>query len=209
MLLRGLLWHMHMKNGALYFPTPCRLDGLAMGALVAIWVRERQLNMEALRRRGRWMAAVAGAGLAVVVAWRGGFKFTDSANVVFGVALVGILTAGVILLIAEPVRGDWLAGLLTWRPLRTAGKYSYGLYLVHAVLQRPLDHLIPAATLGEKIGVADGWKLPVGVHFHRGVLSAALLSWHGFEKHWLKLKKYFDYKPVVVEAEEPALATKT
>ncbi|MFM7030897.1 MAG: acyltransferase, partial [Bacteroidota bacterium] len=39
--LRVFLWQAGQRPGAIYFPTPCRLDGLALGALVAVAVRDR------------------------------------------------------------------------------------------------------------------------------------------------------------------------
>ena len=85
-------------------------------------------------------------------------------------------------------------GLLNSRWLRFFGKYSYGLYVFHGLLMWWV-----------KDGLLLNW-LVRGLHsFYLGLLAhllvltvastaVALLSWHLYEKHFLKLKRFFEYR---------------
>jgi len=192
--LRVALWLADQRPGAIYFPTPCRLDGLALGGLVAIAVREggdavRQL---VLARRGVWLALGLLAGLAV---WRGGLEFTDRPAVVFGVSAVGLLTACVVAQVADPSRRSPWSRCLEHPLLRTAGKYSYGMYLFHSLLLGPVERLVPAASLQAAVGSELGGNLLFMAAFVAACFGVAFVSWHAYEKHWLAFKTWFDYRP--------------
>jgi peptidoglycan/LPS O-acetylase OafA/YrhL len=88
-----------------------------------------------------------------------------------------------------------IARLLTLRPLRTLGKYSYGIYVLHIPMIPILYVLL------QRVFRACHWKNPselatiitfdvVGTGCSVG---AAMLSWHLFEKRFLKLKSRFSY----------------
>ncbi len=70
------------------------------------------------------------------------------------------------------------------------GKLSYGMY----VFQAPLIPLV--AALGWSAGVSLSIDLLyVGFMFALTV-GVAWCSWHGFEKHWLRLKDYFSQSDI-------------
>lgn len=191
--LRCVLWLMHMRNGALYFPTPCRLDGLAMGALVAVLAAEPgglALRQALFQRLAMGATALLGA----LMVWRGGMKFTDSPTVVFAPVFTNLMVAFVIVQIATGAGRFW-PGLLSLGFLRTAGKYSYALYLFHAPLLHPLLFLLPAQKLVAATGSELAGNLTFVVFFMGANFALALLSWHAFEKHWLKLKDRFEARP--------------
>ncbi len=188
---RCTLWLLHQRNGAIYFPTFCRLDGVAMGALAAILIRER--SAAEVSRLAKRCALIAGAMVVAVIVWRRGWVFTDSPTVVFGVSAVSFFSMAMLLLAIEPT--GTLARLLTWRPLREIGKYSYALYLFHAPLRAPLASLVSPDLLASSChSEVVGYTLFV-ILFGTISFVAAVISWHLFEKHWLKLKRHFDYMP--------------
>jgi len=187
-LLRFSLWQLGMRNGALYFPTPCRLDGLAIGALVAILSRDTG-GLVRLSGMARWAAGAAIAGLGVLILARGGLSFADKPTVVFGPLLVSLLAASAISSVTGPTPATWLVSVLRNDFLRMSGKYSYGLYLFHGLLLKPLVILMPPDGLS-KLG-----NLGFICVFALSSYGAAFASWHLFEKHWLKLKTSFDYRP--------------
>jgi peptidoglycan/LPS O-acetylase OafA/YrhL len=84
-----------------------------------------------------------------------------------------------------------LSRLFSFRPLRRAGQYSYGAYVIHGVIALWLSRLIPTDrwlalfghTLTSILGLA---ALKIGVAF-----VLAWLSWHLYESQFLKLKRYF------------------
>jgi peptidoglycan/LPS O-acetylase OafA/YrhL len=76
--------------------------------------------------------------------------------------------------------------------LRTLGKYSYALYLFHL----PLRALIRDTVYGPaRFPAIAGSQLPGQLLFYAAGISlslvAAWFSWHAYEKHFLKLKRFF------------------
>jgi len=189
--LRIVLWQTGQRNGAMYFPTPCRLDGLAMGAFVAVLVRENR-GVAAIIGSARVVGWTALAMLVGLIILRGGFVFTDKPAVVFGITMVNLISASVIVLIAEPRRGSPLSAVLNSSFLRTIGKYSYGMYLFHCLLQPPLEILISPSNIISAVGSELLGNLIFVAIFCLVTYAVAFLSWHAYEKHWLKLKKRFE-----------------
>jgi peptidoglycan/LPS O-acetylase OafA/YrhL len=75
------------------------------------------------------------------------------------------------------------------------GKYSYGLYVFANLLIPLLAPVITAGGLAELLGSAYAGQLAYFAAMSSATCAAALVSWHLFEKHCLKLKKYFDSTP--------------
>jgi peptidoglycan/LPS O-acetylase OafA/YrhL len=191
---RLALWHADPHGAAMYFPTPCRLDGLAIGALTAILLRDEALSARivTLARAG---AMIALAVLIALVAIRGGLFQTDKPALAFGIPAVSLLTACGIASVAGPHALGPLTALLSNRFLRFSGKYSYGLYLFHGMLRTAMDVVMPSGWLTRWTGSdLAGNTLFVGL-FIALSYGLALLSWHVWEKRWLKLKNRFEYEP--------------
>jgi peptidoglycan/LPS O-acetylase OafA/YrhL len=161
-----LLYGFHDDLGSVVF-LPCESDALAMGALVAVLAREQKQLAAALA----WPAAITGAaiwlasildGNALLTAGSGGFA---------------IMSAGAIALCLYHPIAKWF----TNPALRSFGKYSYGIYVLHVIV---LPYLWP---IREKLGgIAFALFVFMPVSY-----GAGWLSWHLFEVHFLKLKKYF------------------
>jgi peptidoglycan/LPS O-acetylase OafA/YrhL len=86
-----------------------------------------------------------------------------------------------------------LARALSWAPLRSCGKYSYAMYVFHVPLHKLVGTPLLATLHGPQSRPAQVALYAVAV----GVVSylLAVLSWHGFEKHWLALKGRFAPRP--------------
>ena len=94
----------------------------------------------------------------------------------------------------------------TWRPLRSFGKYSYAIYLVHLPVRAVIRDLIYGPNFnGSRFGDAmfqfpkiGGSELPGQILFYIPAFAACWfvgwLSWNLFEKHILKLKRLFPYE---------------
>ena len=202
-VLRGTLWLMQMRNGALFFPTPCRLDGLAMGALLALLALEGG-GLRALLASFRRLAIAASVLLCGLIVWRGGMRFTDSPTVVFGPILTHVIVAYVIALVVT--RTGRAPDLLTVSFLRTAGKYSYGMYLFQTPLLPPLLFCFPAHKLADMMGGEMAGNLTFVAIFFSTTFATAFVSWHLFEKHWLKLKTRFEARPEGAQETSPVPA---
>lgn len=157
--------------------TLLHLDGLAIGALVALSVRSYNLSRLAWRR-------IANAGLtcgvvgAVAMVFRGS-GLTDS---LLALGFGGMLISGLLANSAP----DAYSGFLTARPLKFLGTISYGLYMIHILVFVTIGDFDLKMT---RYGALGDFAV-VGVRLALSI-GAASLMWYGFEKPILTLKRYF------------------
>ena len=170
-----------------YFLTPCRFDALAAGACLALlplppaWL-------------GRTFVAIGAAGLALAAWWTGSSlpdKNPDMQR--WGILCALPLATGLMIL----ARGDGLfARFCCNRVLRSFGKYSYCIYLVHLlVIEQVIALWVRFAQ--HNPGVLDATSGPVIVLLFcamclPAVWAVGFASWHLFEKHVLALKRHFE-----------------
>lgn len=111
-------WHF------VYTDTFCRLDGLALGGLLAVDMMEGALTPHRLR----WIGGIAGALGGVAACWLILPTSDESQGSVLLFSMIALSGVGLLALALSglPV----LSRLLTLRPLRFTGKISYGLYLL-------------------------------------------------------------------------------
>lgn len=162
--------------------TPCRLDALAVGALIAL------LSTDAEWRR---KLDVVGRGVAVIglpvyawFIWRG--TFTDAlggGRVVLATFVYTLLALVYGSIIVEATRSDsgWPQQLMSIRPLRFLGKYSYGIYVYQGLLWPAL-----VALLRTRLGTGDA---AVYAYFFISlvpILMISMISWHAYERRFLR-----------------------
>ncbi len=158
--------------------TVWRCDGLLIGAFIAMSIRGEAWSWSSLTRAAHWLWLPLGA-LAI------GLDATDRRLWLASTTLWNGVWACLLILLMDSVRSQTLSRLFSHAGLRTLGKLSYGMY----VFQAPLIPI--AAALGYTVGVSLVQNLlyvPVMFALSFGL---AWCSWHGFEKHWLRLKDYF------------------
>ena len=165
-----------------YFLTPCRLDALAAGALLAVVPLPTP-------RFGQLATLAGAAGLAGAAAYAGS-PLTEQSPCMQGFGLVASLLLAVGLLVL--VRGDGLvARWARWRWLGVFGRYSYCLYLTHVLV----IEVVGQWWLERAGGWAREWPLAWVLMLTVGSIAASLgvsfASWHLFEKWFLQLKRYF------------------
>jgi peptidoglycan/LPS O-acetylase OafA/YrhL len=173
-----------------YVATPFRLDGLLLGSAAAVWVRSSRF-VDFCRRRAWW-----GIALTAVVSVAGylptGWQIDTAFVASIGFTLLAV--AGTVLVVVccaaprhHPIRRAFELPLL-----RFFGKYSYGLYALNLTV---FDWLLYRVSV------------PVHARLHSVLFSAlvaklvtlaacvvaAMLSWHLYEKHFLRLKRFFRY----------------
>jgi peptidoglycan/LPS O-acetylase OafA/YrhL len=176
-----------------YVLTPCRMDALALGAWLALAGRGPG-GMRGLLPLARILAP-----LSVVLVLALSFaktKIPAAAWVIDALSssLYSVFFGSVLVFAVCCRAGSLSERLYCNRPLRTLGKYSYGLYVLHYLLIPTLHGLLPV----ESLAVWTGSSF-LGLLIYAGLaialsLIAAWLSWHLLEKHFLKLKKYFTYQ---------------
>ena len=175
---------------ASYQLTPCRLDALSLGALIAIAASRGDLaRYLGAARRAMLLAALGVVALGMVSHLRPWLWWTTAlVHTMFAVFFAGLLVA--------VLSGDGrsrLAGAFSHPALRTLGKYSYGLYVWHEILRPFLHDWIPPAALeqalhGRLLGVLAYAAVCIAIAF-----AVAYASWHLFEKHFLGLKSRVEY----------------
>ncbi len=173
----------------IYALTPCRLDGLAVGAWIALTLRSPGGIMK-LTRLARPIGIAAIGGI-VGVTLLGQYYADNLLDPLFFTMLA--LAFGALLVICLGASSDGLLSrTLGSAPLRVFGTYSYAIYLLHYPIALVLkDSFFKPASFP----TLAGSPLPGQILFYLLAtaisLGMALLSWHLFEKHFLKLKKYF------------------
>ncbi|NBX76762.1 MAG: acyltransferase [Proteobacteria bacterium] len=160
----------------------CRMDSLCAGAWLACQLDSFQSAY--WRKLFYLMLPIVGC----VFAWNVGLDsplmrtFGYTANALLAMALIGCLCSKEI---------SFLNKVFANRFLQACGKYSFGMYLVHV----PVVHwLFSQLNWGGGV-IRQGF-------FHAASVVASLLVaiilFHGYEKHFLKLKKYFKNSPDLV-----------
>ena len=181
----------------LYTATPCRMDALALGGVGACVMRLPSLR-EGLKSR---LTAVSVTALLVFLA---GIPLTHTYDrtglmgETLGYSLLAFCSAAFVTTTALGDGRGGIQALLSWRPLRSCGIYSYAMYIFHGLLHKLVGEAWLYARYGE--------HLPARIIFIYApvlILVSYLLafcSYHLFEKHFLRLKRYFDPTPSRVPA---------
>ena len=163
-----------------------RFDGLAMGALLSIWVRSGRAN-----RRTSLQLAAGLVVLAIAISIAGQPFGSMSAESVFRYTQAALVFAGLVLA-AIALRGSVYCAPLRWWFAKLSGDLSYCIYLIHLGVGDAYQYLMGACGV-DQVAVFG----PLGSLFARSlfVISAsfaiALASRRFLEKPVLQLKRYF------------------
>ncbi len=164
---------------AQYVLLPCRMEGFALGAWIAIRFRlgpwdlpKRRLNIYT----ALWVAA------SILFAVWGGFSHTTPLNRTIGSLISSIASAyGVLWLILH--RDSRTTRWLRAKPVQDIGKTSYGMYLMHW----------PLIAVFTAVGDRLGWKSLSEGHLmipfvYASTVGCAALSWRYFESPLLRMR---------------------
>ena len=171
--------------------TICRADSLLGGAALAMLLRGP--SHDRMLRAAPWLLIAGGA---LILACRnyadGNHAAADSVQAVsLAFRYTGLITASIGLL-GLAMRPGIAQRVFSMKIMRWFGKYSYGLYVLHLILfsllDQPLRALVRHLTTSKLAGVLFPGVLVLMVS-----IAAAYLSYQLYEKHFLRLKRYFDY----------------
>ena len=178
----------------------CRLDGLAIGAWIALLIRGNTWTAQSLVRPAKIVGTLAALALAATVGamyvsgWRGGIG-QSPAYVLVGYTMLAIMF-GSLLAVAIGSRSDSLvARAFQSRTLTVFGKYSYAAYLIHFPLNILIRDLLFDPQTGSTVMSRVGMQFAFYIASGCTTLMFAWVSWHVMEKHFLKLKDFFQSAP--------------
>ena len=164
-----------------YASLPCRMDGLALGAALAILFRG---DLWQHCQRSAWAVFLASTGAVVLICLlRNTTSHNDRVICTVGFSLIAVAYGALLVLSIGP-----LAGLFSLRILRIFGKYSYGIYLYHFPLTTAFAHAKPFFArypLGSLSYVAMALAANIAI---------AAVSFHLVEQPILRLKSFFAYR---------------
>jgi peptidoglycan/LPS O-acetylase OafA/YrhL len=191
LLLRFILVAYGVDSWTLYANTASRMDALALGGAGACVLRIPGLR-EAVRKRH---ANVAAAGLLVFLAGvplTHVYDNTSWSGETVGYSLLALSSAVFVLWVAllDGRAPLGVGRLLNWSPLRSCGKYSYAIYVLHNLFHQ----LVGKPWLIARFGRLP--PLPIALVYALAVFVIsyflAYCSYHGLEKHFLRLKQPLD-----------------
>ena len=177
----------------IYVYTPFRMDTLAIGAFIAL-VSEGPEGIRPLMRVARWIAPSALI-LLFVLFWQSSLKAIDPLVQTLGYTIIGLFFGSLLVLL---MGGNQASPAMRWVDnsfLRCFGKYSYCLYLIHLPLHPLLYKVFSFPSLNLQ-GRFHSEFLALAPFLVLGTATSLLISfliWNLYEKHFLTLKKHFDY----------------
>lgn len=183
--LMGLSWW------TTYVLTPFRLDGLALGAFIAVTARQPG-GFDRLVRALPWVAAVAAGLLVMTFGWTR-FVSRESMEFVLPVraSLIQMLLGCLLVWALSAPQRSSISRFFQLRWLMFLGTYSYGLYVYHHFISYYLTvnrtELELARWLGSH-GAAVALQATLGIAVS---LAIAYLSYEYFEKRFLRLKRFY------------------
>jgi Predicted acyltransferases len=177
----------------IYVYTPFRMDTLAIGAFIAL-VSEGPEGIRPLMRVARWIAPSALISL-LILFWQSSLKAIDPLVQTLGYTIIGLFFGSLLVLLMGGNQASPAMRCVDNSFLRCFGKYSYCLYLIHLPLH-PLLYKVfsfPSLNLQARFHSEFLTLTPFLVLGTATSLLISFLIWNLYEKHFLTLKKHFDY----------------
>jgi len=178
---------------AVYVLTPCRMDSLAIGGLLALAVRSPR-GVGALLPAARWTCVAGGVALLAIFLACGNFSEELPVMQSVGYPLLALFFGSLLVLSLNPAPTSVVRRFFCFRLLRLFGAYSYGLYVFHVLLRPLFIKLFGASHLASLLGSPLGGVVAFTILAILGSLLAAFLSWHLYEGPFLRLKRFFEYR---------------
>ena len=180
------LWLLAGGLHTTHFLTPCRLDTLAAGALLAL-----------LPPPPRWLGVACawlGVGVLLAIARQTGNPFPESIPMQrWGLLAALVFAVGLLVLARQP---GLVAAVCRFAPLRALGQVSYCVYLVHFLVLDALTRGVLALPDDAKQAIAGALPAQaiavlLGLCCLGGSWLVAAISWRVVEAPILRLKRHF------------------
>ncbi len=198
LILRIVMYAHGASPLTIFMLTPCRMDTLLLGGCAALVLRGNSGWIPY-----RWLIPIALSAAAVIAGYtlwhlgsdmRAGFF-----GATFGYLVIALGCVAILLSSLDPA--SFAHRVFRWNFLRSLGKYSYGIYVLHIFVAHLLATLLNRALGTSLRDFLTPWlhsrPLAVLVEFFvtaAVVIFAAYLSYNLYEVHFLRLKRYFGYR---------------
>lgn len=170
--------------GFLHYFTLARLDAIALGSLMAIWLRSPGCTLAAWRARGYQFLILGGLGVALVPI------VTHKNGSIVGYTFMAVGLTGVLgLSLASDTKASLLGRALNAKWLRFVGRISYGAYLLHPPVFILWSHFIAVRSSTSSHQIVLNLMAFAGQMLLTTIV--AVLSWRFFERPILGLKERF------------------
>lgn len=153
----------------------CRMDSLAIGAAIALLVREGRAAL--LQKWAPFLLLISSIAIGMIFVARHTTNHYDPVVLTAGFSLTALAYGGLLILALRYER------FFSLSVLRLFGRYSYGLYLFHFTLTVLFEPLKPRLHI---------LYVPFCLAAN---LAVAAASFHFFEQPIMRLKKKFSYSP--------------
>jgi peptidoglycan/LPS O-acetylase OafA/YrhL len=173
-----------------YMMMPARMDALLLGGALAFALREPALRRRIPSLRPGMVALAAALLVTLLFAVRPAGASNDPYVQVLGYPLLALGATGLLAFTILAPADSRLVGALSHPLLRTFGKYSYAVYLLHFPLLLVILRWLPPSALPLVAGHPLAELLVLVVETAGVGLAAAMVSWRLLEQPFLSLKRY-------------------
>jgi peptidoglycan/LPS O-acetylase OafA/YrhL len=198
--LRGFAWiaergvGINRESLSVLVLTPMRMDTLAMGAAVAILVRDKK-GAHFVAQVARPISAISAVIIAILMVARGGYSGFDGYVQTIGFSANGLLASSLIGMCVTGSGSSKRNRILSHRVLREFGVYSYGIYIIHSPIFWSFDRAVSNRDIPMVFGSHFPFFLGGFILMTALVLALAFVSWNGMERYFLSLKRFFPIGP--------------
>jgi len=172
-----------------YFSTLTAFEPLLMGALICMFKKEGRLEL--VKAYVPWVAGLCLILLVGLLINNPDAGISNRPLLLYGYTAIDVVLAYLLYgSLLKSRRGEWLRKVFSSGWLVWLGKYSYGLYVFHWLILQTFVQKGQMVLLQKGMGGLEAYLLPriagIGV-----VLVIGYVSYHLYEKQFLRWKKYF------------------
>jgi peptidoglycan/LPS O-acetylase OafA/YrhL len=174
------------STDAIRVETWFRLDGLSLGALVAVYSTSGFFSLH----RAKWIAVAALATGVPASLWLLGGHSQALWPLLY--CMLALASAGTVMFAIWSCRANSIFGApFRVSGLRYIGQVSYCMYLVH----EPISFVLRNKLVRRHIGTSSGASIAVMILGFALSLGIATVSWYLFESQMLKLRGRLEHRP--------------
>jgi len=179
---------------SVYYMTLTHMDGLAVGASIAVAAR-----LYGVKRNQLFKPALLGIlcllVLFVTAFMNSGFAFWNRNVAVFSYTLLALSFGCMLVYTLRSPKESYVRKIFNNTFMRASGKYSYALYLFHVPLANLVQTIVFDKIIPRSQVTTSYFKVVIPYILVTTVVSYlfAIISWNLFEKRVLSLKKYLEY----------------